>query len=222
MTRWRCRSFQALLVDAAVGALDAPSQERLDGHLAQCAECTRELAALRELPDLLRAAAVPDPGEEFWAGQRQAIGRAIRNLPVPRPRWQLAWLRDALRPQLWRYPAALAASVLIALFVYRVAERVPTPPSSPPELQVATLDTGSLVALHDLMRALAPAEDYVPAYRSDEEIELASLEMSDLVGVSPSVQAPHAGELSDSDLEGIGNFLGDYGEAPTEQNTEEG
>src|ERR1700687_5247832 len=100
MTRWGCRLYQSWLVDRADGVLDAPRQQRLDQHLSRCAACRADLDALRTLSKTLRTSTVPDPGNVFWLEQRQAIGRAIRNLPAPGSGWRLDWLGRAF----WHRP----------------------------------------------------------------------------------------------------------------------
>jgi anti-sigma factor RsiW len=183
MTRWRCRLHRARLVDYAGGALEAAPQRRLERHLARCRRCTRDLEALRSLPPLLHASAVPDPGEEFWRQQRQAVGRAIRAARAPGT--TAVPSQYTVRWNIWRYPLAVAAAALLALFVYQFAggpgESAPdTAPS-----QVAALDTGSLLALDELMQAVAPVDE-------------------DLL-------APQVAELSSDELEDIDELIGDVG-----------
>lgn len=69
--RTTCEDAAPLLVDLADGALDAVPAEQVRLHCARCGECRDTLAALRELPELLR-------GEEelsaaAWARQRDSI-----------------------------------------------------------------------------------------------------------------------------------------------------
>ena len=91
--RWYCRRLRARLVDYADGALAARERGRIERHLATCAQCAAALAALRELPAVLRAAPAPRD-EAFWRRQRQDIMRAIRQ-PVPSApllrRWPPRW-----------------------------------------------------------------------------------------------------------------------------------
>src|ERR1700687_3012680 len=178
MIRWRCRRYQPLLVDDADGVLDAARRQELNRHLAACVRCTSDLAALREVPAVLHTSTFPDPGEEFWRSQRQAIGQVVRNLPAPHSTWQFAWVREALRLSPWRFPVALAASLLVVLFVYRFAERVqaPTPEPGP---HVAALDPDALGALSELMQAVIPRDDFIPALADDDEALLAALPLSD-------------------------------------------
>jgi anti-sigma factor RsiW len=176
MTRWRCRLYRPLLVDSADGTLAAAAQRRLGAHLARCAACAQELAALRELPALLRTSAVSDPGETFWVGQRQSIARATRNVPAPHVGWRLDWLRESWRHSGWRYPAAAVASLLMALVVYRFA----APPPQPTLLaaQIAALDDDAVNALHELVLA----HDDLSAPILDDDTLLAALPLSDWLG----------------------------------------
>ena len=207
MTGWWCRWHRARLVDYAADGLAGAPRRRLERHLAHCDACARDLAALRELPALLQAAAVPDPGEEFWVRQRQAIGRAVRNLPeVPAAEPHRPLTRSA-----WRYAVGLAAAAAVAVFIYRVGERHPPPVPDPLAAHTAVLDANSLIALHELLQTVVPVDEDVPRVGADDEALLAALPLDDLVGVRLPSAVPQATELSDAELEGIGNLIGGLG-----------
>lgn len=211
MMRRSCRTFQPLLVDHADGALDAPGRQRLEDHLAECPRCRTDLAALREVPSLLHTSSVPDPGDVFWLRQRHAIGRAIRNLPEPRAVGWLDRLRAAFAMPTLRYPIAVAVSLAVALAVYRLAERPPMSPLGAATEQVAQLDNQSLAALHDLMQAVVPTDESLSQASADDETLLATLPLNELVGVPILPEAPRASDLEESELEGIGDLIGDLG-----------
>ena len=211
MMRWRCRPYQPLLVEAVEGTLDDAQRQRLDRHLARCPRCSADVAALRDVPALLQTSIVPDPGEAFWVRQRQAIGRAVRQAPAPQAGWGLDWLQEAMRRPVWRYPIAVGASVIVALLVYRFAERPPATPSGAAAVQIAQLDSDSLAALRDLMRALEPADEPFSQVSSDDETQLAALPLNELVGVSVAPELPRTSDLNESELEGIGDLIGDLG-----------
>ena len=211
MTLWRCRRYQRWLVDHADGVLDATRRARLERHLAQCAACRADLEALHSLPPELQTSTVPDPGEAFWQQQRQAIGRTIRNLPVPRPGRHLEWLREALQLSPWRYAVAATAALLLALSVYRIAERPFDSDSTFIALQLANLDTEALVTLSDLAETVAPAEDSLIYNPPDDEVAIAALAVGDLVGTHSLALVPDEAELSDTDLEGVDDLLGNVG-----------
>ena len=121
MMRWRCRRFRPALVDLAGGALTRRGAARLERHLSRCQRCAGELAVLRSLPVTLRALPVPDPGDDFWDQQRQAIRRAVRQVPNPP---QPLGLR--FRPPLVAWVAAGALAV--AIIGVHVSERFSTVP----------------------------------------------------------------------------------------------
>jgi len=184
MSGWRCRAYRAWLVDAAAGDLASHRQDRLNAHLAVCAVCAADLAALRDVPALLSTSAVPDPGEDVWRRQRQAIGRAIRQATPPQPAW-IAWQLWVDRWSAWRMPVAAVVSVALALVVLRLAppraRRAPRPPTP----QVATLDTEALSELSDVV---APHDEVL------------------------SLSAPllfEAYDLDDDALYGVDDLLGD-------------
>lgn len=206
MTRFRCRAYRALLVDYAAGGLDAAQQRTVERHLHACRRCTAEVAALREVAAALRTDTVPDPGEAFWVGQRQAIARAIRTAPDPRAS-SLDWVRQRWHAARWRYPLALAASAAMALLVYRLSVRLEVP-TAEPDAQVASLDNELVLALHDVMQAVGPPDEYLPP-TADTESDLTALAMGDLIGVRPAPEVPSLNDLDEADLDGVGGLIGD-------------
>lgn len=210
MSRWRCRWYRTRLVDYADGLLPHGQQPRLEGHLKWCRACAEDLAALGEVPAALHAAVVPDPGDEFWRQQREAIGRAIRNAPAPHASWWQAWRADGWRLEVWRYPVAAAASALIAVAVYHLAASSPVPPPGAAEEKLAALDTDSLLSLHELMQTLAPADEQIAA-GADDDLLLAALSLSDFAGSADVAVVPQANDLSDSELEKLDTLVGDCG-----------
>jgi anti-sigma factor RsiW len=211
MTRWQCRRYQSWLVDHADGVLDASRQQRIERHLAGCLSCRADLEALRNLPQAMCASAIPDPGDTFWLQQRQAIGRSIRNLPAPRSGWSLDWLRDTLRLSLWRYPIAATAAVLLALSVYRFAEAPRESESAAVAAQLAALDTDLLLVVGELADAVTPADGSLHYLPQEEEIDFAALAAGDLVGPHTLSHVPDETELSDAELEGVDDLIGNIG-----------
>ncbi len=209
MTRWRCRAYRAALVDRAEGTLSGRRQRRVQRHLPTCGACRDELTALREIPPLLRTLEVPEPGEEFWRHQRQALGDAIRRTDAPRPLPQAHWPQIGWPLPAWRYPVAVAAGLLAALGLYRFAvDRTPQAPSAI-EHQLAELDTDSLALLHDVMRALEPADEPAVATEPDDSTLLAAAPLSDFAAVPDLPPVLHTGDLSDNELDGLDTLIGD-------------
>jgi hypothetical protein len=205
MSGWRCRAYRAWLVDAAAGALASHRQDRLNAHLAVCAGCTADLAALRDVPALLRTSAVPDPGEDVWRRQRQAIGRAIRHATPPQPAW-IAWQLWADRWSAWRRPVAAVVSVALALAVLRVAPPRLRHAPRPPAPQVTTLDPEALDELSDVV---APHDEMLSFSPHDDDPLLAALALHGLVGPTSEPLLFEAHDLDDDVLDGVDDLLGD-------------
>ena len=210
--RWRCRTYRVLLVDGADRTLSDRQQERLERHLARCSACAEELTALREVPAVLKTSAVPDPGEEFWRQQRDAIGRATRALPEPSRAWRPTLWFAGVQHSTWRYPLAATAAGLVVMLVYQFAERPQRlAQSGVGQSAVAALDTESLAALHQFMESLAPSDEPLSQPSADEETVLAALPLEDIMGVGASLEAPQAMDLTEDELEGIGSLVGGVG-----------
>lgn len=73
--RHGCEAFEEMLVDYADDSLDAERSDAVEAHCARCAACREALAALREIPLLLRGAD-PIPAAD-WGRQRDRILTAI-------------------------------------------------------------------------------------------------------------------------------------------------
>jgi hypothetical protein len=102
----RCDEIGPLLVDYADAATSDADSIRVERHLAECAACRAELAALRRSLCLL---------ESVWADADVAVAPHARPLPVPR----------------WRLAAALggvAAAMAVAIGVYRAERPADDPP----------------------------------------------------------------------------------------------
>jgi anti-sigma factor RsiW len=212
MSRWRCRWYRRRLVDYADGVLPQGQRQPVETHLSLCPACGEELAALREVPAALHGAVVPDPGNEFWRQQREAIGRAIRNAPAPpASRWPTWWTHDGWRLEWWGYPLAAAASALIAVAVYHFAASPPVTPPGVPEEELAALDTNSLLSLRELMQTLVPADEQISEAGAEDDVLLAALPLSDFAGSADVAETPQVNDLSDSELEKLDTLVGGFG-----------
>jgi anti-sigma factor RsiW len=211
MSRWRCRWYRRRLVDYTAGALPRGEQQRIEAHLGLCAACEEEIAALREVPPTLQAAAVLDPGAQFWHRQREAIGRAIRNAPAPRAVWWRTQWPEGRRLVWRRYPLAAATAVLIAVAVSHFAASPPLTAPAAPEGELAALDTDSLLSLRELMQTLAPADDQIPEAGTEDDALLAALPLGSFVPSTGVVAALQANDLSDGELEKLRTLVGDFG-----------
>ena len=108
----------------------------------------------------------------------------------------------------WRAPVALTTSMLLALCVYTVAERVQHRSLAAPVPRAATLDAGSLAALADLLRGLAPADELLPATNDGADMLLAALQWSGFLSFGGQPEPRQPGELSDVDLDRINGLIG--------------
>jgi len=110
MTCHDAREAFSALVD---GALGADERAALDGHLATCAECRRELQRFRDTVALLRGA----------APVRAPAGFVDRILEAARPApWPRRLLRGLFLPWPVKLPIEAAAIVLVSVglvYVYR-------------------------------------------------------------------------------------------------------
>ena len=205
MSGWRCRTYRAWLVDAAAGDLASHRQDRLDAHLAVCAGCTADLAALRDVPALLSTSVVPDPGEDSWRRQRQAIGRAIRQATPPQPTW-IVWQPSAAPWSAWRMPVAAVVSVALALVVLRLAPSHGRHAPRPPTPQVTALDAEALGALSDVV---APHDEVLSLSVHEDDPLLAAPASHDLLAPTSDPLLFEAYDLDDDALDGAGDLLGD-------------
>ena len=155
--RWTCWRLRARLVDLDTGTVDAAEREGIESHLAVCDRCSAGLAALRDVPPMLRAQDEP-AGDEFWRAQRQSIMETIRGLPVPdsatprparpivrRPGW-MAWA-----------PALVAATAVLAVVALRPEAIWRTVPPTP-TTEIDGLDDPALLSLSDLA-GVSPREE---------------------------------------------------------------
>ena len=90
---------------------DASRREAITLHLADCAECRKELERMEEVLSVLSAMTVPDPGEDYGA---QVWKKIQPRLPEKRKQFfqHIPWLR----PQRWAAAGALAV-LLVAAFL---------------------------------------------------------------------------------------------------------
>src|SRR5262245_12238647 len=104
-----CQYARELFSAAVDDALSAGERERLDAHLAGCADCRREWARFEQTVSLLRGA---EP-------IRAPAGFVDRVLEAVRPE---PWWRRLVAPSAWRLPlqaAAVAVVTIAAVLLYR-------------------------------------------------------------------------------------------------------
>jgi hypothetical protein len=113
-----CERYRDALVDVAAGeAAPAP----LETHLASCAACRDELAALWQSLALADAELSGLPSAEPSAGLRARIRQAVAEDPAPSP-WRFGWLWPAMAA------AAVGGVALAAWPRHRPEVSAPQPP----------------------------------------------------------------------------------------------
>jgi len=189
---WTCRRLRARLVDLDTGAIGAAERAAIESHLTGCERCSAAIAALRDVPAMLRVPDEPALDDAFWRSQRQAIMGTIRSLPVPAT---AAAAPVPARPRVARpgwmtwAPALVAATAVLAVVALRpemIWRAVPAAPSA----EVDGLDDPTLLSLSDLAGGSSP--DVEPS------VELARDEAA-------------LPELSDDELDALAQLVGVHG-----------
>jgi len=104
------------LPDYAVGALRGRAKARVESHLAECAACRGELAALQRTGELLNAVSLEDAPPETWEAVRERVGELRRAAAPARPRFA------------WGLAMGLVAVLIVALGIFL---QRPTPVGEP-------------------------------------------------------------------------------------------
>jgi hypothetical protein len=100
------------LVDLAEGArADAAAP-----HLAECARCRADLAALRATLSAVAEVEVPEPSPLFWDHLSRRVHHAVAAERAPRRRAFGAWFRSA---RAFQVGVAAVASILLVVFASR-------------------------------------------------------------------------------------------------------
>jgi Putative zinc-finger len=111
-----CSEARELLSAVVDDALDASERDRLDAHLATCADCRREQERVRDTVALLHAV---EPA-------RAPVGFVDRVLGAARPvPWPRRLLRALFLPWPVKLPLEAAASVLVAVGVVYLYQATP-------------------------------------------------------------------------------------------------
>jgi anti-sigma factor RsiW len=104
------------LSDYAVGALRGREKVRVESHLAECAACRGELAALQRTGELLSSVSLQQAPPETWEAVRERIGDLRRASAPARPRFA------------WGLAMGLVAVLMVALGIFL---QRPTPVGEP-------------------------------------------------------------------------------------------
>ncbi|MDK1022370.1 MAG: zf-HC2 domain-containing protein, partial [Candidatus Hydrogenedentes bacterium] len=131
--------FSALLDDE----LTLEEREQIEGHLSECAECLRELDALKQVDVAYGALSTVKAPEDFEEGVRQAIR--------PRALWFPAL--GGARSARWMRPAAVMAALLLVMFGALYVLR----PAEPESFQIAKVLEDETQALEAERDVFSPA-----------------------------------------------------------------
>jgi hypothetical protein len=87
--KWRCVPLKRWLPEYPDGDLSAFWRRRLAAHLPDCPACRRELEAMREVIEAVKAAPPQDPGPDFWGKFSQEMHLKLVQAapPAPAARW---------------------------------------------------------------------------------------------------------------------------------------
>jgi anti-sigma factor (TIGR02949 family) len=149
----QCDDIRDRLWDLVDGDLPEPQRGEVEGHLAVCENCRRELALRRRLWGLLEADTVPEPPDLT----QRILNRVAA---VNRQRTHARWLR-------WGHVAAVAACLAIALsliLVLRPTHQAVAPPSFEPAyletqlVDVQRLSDIELLYFSDLIESVVGEE----------------------------------------------------------------
>ena len=141
-----CRGMQELLLRDLDAELNAGERERLADHLAACASCAAEKAALERSLALLARRQAPVPDAAYWTSLQREVRRALGEAQEKRAR---RWLGQ---PRAWApYAAAALAALILALGWWA---RRPAPLNTEGAMPLASLEAAAQRDLHDLEGSL--------------------------------------------------------------------
>jgi len=155
-----CDGIRDRLMDLIEGELTADEHRRIEAHLSQCPECSRQIRALRETLARLRSLPEPAMPDGLLDGFSAAVQRRISEETPPRVvpwRRVAAWLsgRSSLAP----VPALSAAAVLGLLLAIGLVRTPRAPQPSPvPEVLVVG-ETLSIAQNLDVLEQFDILED---------------------------------------------------------------
>jgi hypothetical protein len=176
----RCFWLRPKLVSFADGSLPEPVRGVVERHLSNCARCTEDVVALREVPAVLRRDVTPAPDEAFWARQRESIARTVESSAFPRTTEQRAYVW-------WLAPALAAMALLLVARAWNPTESPAPEPTTAPMLAATSPLVGEALALL--------VDEPAPVFSED----VASLDDATIAGLGASLDE-EIGGLSDAGL----------------------
>jgi len=126
-----CQSVREWLSAYLDGEIDSRRREAVEGHLAGCDVCRRELASLRGVSACLQAWPAPEAAPELSAHFTERLAERTRQNTAHHP-FAIPWFRAA-------WASGLAACLALGVFVYL---REGTPPRTPDETPASIVSRG--------------------------------------------------------------------------------
>ena len=159
-----CIEISPLLDEYLDDSIDAAGRARVEAHLAGCADCQRELAAIRNIAGLARALpAEIRPSRDLWPGITPRLGSTSPAAEASPRRRRSIWL-----------PLAAAIALFAAGFAVALLWRQAAPPT-----QLAALRAEYEASSSALARALtADAGRLAPETRLVVERNLAIIDQA--------------------------------------------
>jgi anti-sigma factor RsiW len=182
--------MRELLADLAAGTLDDATRERVERHVASCAECASELETLR----LVRSAYAATPTVD--------VRRIVAALPKPAPLAQRASRGQPVTRWIdWRIAAALTMISVGGLSLAMAHRRSTEPPARSSAASVPSVGTVRAKPVRTAVAAVSPLgvhDTTRPVDRSSRAPVMSR----------PKVQLAFAGGMDDMDDASIKALLG--------------
>jgi TonB family protein len=126
-----CGRFKELLGPYADGELGPEQAAQVEEHVGRCAECRREIEAIRHLHLLVHKARPPQLTEDYWDWQRTRVWRRLREDRPERQRFY--------RPSFtWPKLATLAGGLVVVLVIATVGWQLLGPGLFQPKAALVT------------------------------------------------------------------------------------
>jgi anti-sigma factor RsiW len=130
----RCNENMELLAAFVDRELGEKDRARVEEHLDACADCRRELEALKRVDAMFRAASAPEVSAREWDEMSAALDGAM-SVPTHRDRERSS--RGGFGGWALSAAALAAAAVITAVFLLGSG-----PKTEPPGIEITDLETG--------------------------------------------------------------------------------
>jgi len=114
-----CRETQDNLALLLYGELSFDQEERIESHVASCAECKAALAEQKSLHAAFDSAALPEPPADLLWQCRTQLQRSLREQP-PLPWWKQ--ILSSLQAITWVRPVGALGMLAIGFFIARAMD----------------------------------------------------------------------------------------------------